>query len=487
MNKPEKLLKIKDAFNTARVLCCGDIMLDRFVYGTVNRISPEAPIPVLSIDRETNMLGGAGNVVRNVAALGGTPVLNTVVGDDPAGATIKELLKDGGVSSSDMITVRNRTTAIKTRYLAGNHQLLRADNEVLKNIEKATVKKVIASVKKAMKTCGSLVISDYGKGVLVPGVIAGIIDAAHRAGKPVIVDPKGSDYGRYQGADLVTPNKAELAEAVGHALNADCDIIDAARSLVMQYDLGAVLVTRSHEGMSLITSEGDVTHLSAEAREVFDVSGAGDTVVAAIATAMAAGATLIDAITISNICAGVVVGKSGTAACYASELSSAINHQSLSDTESKIHELEPLLNQVRQWRDAGITVGFTNGCFDLLHMGHISLLKQSAQACDRLIVGLNSDTSVTQLKGPDRPIQSEMARATILAALSDVAGVVIFDDETPFNLINAIKPDVLIKGADYKVEDVVGADIVQGWGGKVVLVDLIEGHSTTSMVARIAK
>ncbi len=487
MNQPDKLLKIKDAFNTARVLCCGDIMLDRYIYGTVNRISPEAPIPVLSIERESNMLGGAGNVVRNVAALGGLPILNTVIGDDPAGASIKALLSQDGVSSSDMITVRHRSTAIKTRYLAGNHQLLRADHEILANINNATIKKVISAVKKAMKTSGSVVISDYGKGVLVPDVIAGIIDAAHRAGKPVIVDPKGRDYGRYQGADLVTPNKAELAEAVGHALNADCDIIDAARSLVMQYDLGGVLVTRSHEGMTLVTAEGEVTHLSAEAREVFDVSGAGDTVVAAIATAMAAGANLIDAITIANICAGVVVGKAGTAACYGSEFSFAVNHQSTNAAEQKILDLDPLLHQVRQWRNTGKTIGFTNGCFDLLHMGHISLLKQAGQACDRLIVGLNSDVSVNQLKGPDRPIQNETARATILAALSDVAGVVIFDDATPFRLIDAIKPDVLVKGSDYTVDKVVGADIVLGWGGKVLLADIIDGHSTTGTISRMAK
>ncbi|MBT4889708.1 MAG: D-glycero-beta-D-manno-heptose-7-phosphate kinase [Rhodospirillales bacterium] len=487
MSEQDKLTSLTESFHKANVLCFGDIMLDRFVYGTVDRISPEAPIPVLSVEREANMVGGAGNVVRNVAALGGSPSLSTVIGDDSAGASIKKLLQDDKVATTNIITAKNRETAIKTRYLSGNHQLLRADRETLTNIDSATIKKIITTAKKAMKSCGSVVISDYGKGVLVPDVIEGIIDAAKASGKPVIIDPKGRDYWRYQGADLVTPNKAELAEAVGHTLHVESDIVDAAKSLVVQYDLGAVLVTRSHEGMTLVTAEGAVTHLPAEAREVFDVTGAGDTVVAAIATTLASGANMVDAATIANICAGIVVGKMGTAACYAADLSASIHHQSLSEAESKVLGLDQLRTRVRHWQSSGKKVGFTNGCFDLLHPGHISLLKQSRKACDCLIVGLNSDSSVRGLKGDDRPVQNEIARATIIASLADVAAVVLFSEDTPIKLIKALKPDVLIKGADYTIEQVVGADVVQGYGGKVVLANLKDGHSTTNTISKMGK
>lgn len=472
---------------SARVLCVGDVMLDRFVYGSVERISPEAPIPVLNIEREIGMLGGAGNVVRNVSALGGTAALTAVIGNDEAGAEIKSLLTEDKVGASAMITNKARATGIKTRYLAGTQQMLRTDHETAQPLDGAAAKKVVDAAKRAMKNCGAVVVSDYGKGVLVPDVIEAVIDAARAKGCPVVVDPKGREYWRYQGADLVTPNRAELAEAIGHPVTVESDIVDAAKSLVVEYDLRAVLVTRSQDGMTLVTADGAVTHLPAEAREVFDVSGAGDTVVATIATAMAAGAPMLDAAALANVAAGIVVGKVGTAAVYAGDLAAALHHQDVNDAESKVLNLDQVLERVQRWHRRGLKVGFTNGCFDLLHPGHVSLLSQARAACDRLIVGLNSDSSVKRLKGDDRPVQNETARSTVLASMESVDAVVMFDEDTPIKLIKAIKPDALIKGADYKVSQVVGANVVQKYGGKVVLANLEDGHSTTNTISKMEK
>ncbi len=486
-NTQTNLGDMVEDLKSAHVLCIGDIMLDSFVYGTVNRISPEAPIPILSVERETKMVGGAGNVVRNVAALGGIAHLSTVIGDDAAGETIKALLNADGVATPGIMTAKNRTTAIKTRFLAGNHQLLRTDQEILDPIDDATIEQIITKAKSAMESCGSVVISDYGKGVLLPKVIAGIIEAAKASHKPVIIDPKGTDFSRYRGADLVTPNTKELAEAVGRPLMSEDEIIKAAQELVSEHALGAVLVTRSHEGMSLIEAGGAIQHLSAQAREVYDVTGAGDTVVAAIATGLAAGNSLIDAATMANICAGIVVGKMGTAACYVADLNAAIHHQSLSEAESKVLGLDQLRARVSKWQAAGHKVGFTNGCFDLLHPGHISMIKQSRKACDRLVIGLNSDRSVRELKGEDRPIQNETARATILASLAHVDAVVIFSDRVPLKVIEAIKPDIYVKGADYTIEQLPEAEIVHGYGGKIILADLKEGQSTTNTISKLSK
>ncbi len=476
-----------EKLGTARVLCVGDVMLDRFVYGRVDRISPEAPIPVLQVEREIGMLGGAGNVVRNVSALGGASALAAVIGDDAAGAEIKALLTEDKVAKAAVITHPARATGIKTRYLAGTQQMLRADREVAQPIDGKVAQKVIDAAKKALKTCGAVVISDYGKGVLVPDVIEAVIDTARARGCPVIVDPKGREYWRYQGADLVTPNRAELAEAVGHPINVESDIVDAAKSLVVEYDLGGVLVTRSQDGMTLVTSDGHVTHLAAEAREVFDVSGAGDTVVATIATAMAAGAPLLDAAALANVAAGIVVAKVGTAAAYAGDIVAALHHQDARDAGARILNLNQVLERVQRWQRQGLKVGFTNGCFDLLHPGHVSLLAQAHAACDRLIVGLNSDASVARLKGEGRPVQNEPARLTVLASLETVDAVVLFSEDTPIKLIKAVKPDVLVKGADYSVAQVVGADVVKRYGGKVVLAKLEDGHSTTDTISRLSK
>jgi len=332
---------------------------------------------------------------------------------------------------------------------------------------------------------GVMVLSDYGKGVLTDTLTARLIALAQAHGVPVVVDPKGADYRRYRGASLVTPNRKELHEATALPTGSDAEVEAAARAVVEGCGIAGVLATRSQDGMTLLDATGAIHHLAAEAREVFDVSGAGDTVVATLAAALAAGLAVADAAALANVAAGIVVGKVGTAAVHAVELENALRHQDLEDAEAKILPLERAVERAEGWRRRGLSVGFTNGCFDLLHPGHLALLRQARAACDRLIVGLNSDSSVQRLKGPTRPVQSEAARSAVLASLSMVDGVVIFSDDTPLRLIETLRPDVLVKGADYTVETVVGADLVQGWGGKVVLATLEPGQSTTNTIRRM--
>jgi D-beta-D-heptose 7-phosphate kinase / D-beta-D-heptose 1-phosphate adenosyltransferase len=478
------LIPLLSAIAESRVLCVGDVMLDRFISGDVARISPEAPVPVLLISAETEMLGGVGNVVRNLAGLGSAAALVATVGDDGAGRIVGEQLADLGDIDPALVVDTARPTSIKTRYVAGNQQMLRADKEVTGSLAPDTAQGLTAAAMSGLNDCGALVLSDYGKGVLGGGRAQDLIAAAKGAGKPVIVDPKGDDYSIYAGADLITPNRKELSEASGFVVNSVGTAVEAATSLLKQFDFGAVLVTLSHEGMVLVTPETSL-HVPAEAREVFDVSGAGDTVVATLASALAAGAELPDAVKLANAAAGIVVGKVGTAAVYAAELVSALHHEEISRAEAKVLTLAEAKDRVEVWRRQGLKVGFTNGCFDLLHPGHVSLLDQSKAACERLIVGLNSDASTARLKGPERPVQSEAGRATVLASLVSVDLVVVFEEDTPLEVIKALRPDVLIKGADYAKADVVGAPEVESWGGRVHLADLQAGHSTTATIERL--
>ncbi|MDD9878196.1 MAG: D-glycero-beta-D-manno-heptose 1-phosphate adenylyltransferase [Magnetovibrio sp.] len=479
------LIAIVSNLAKARVLCVGDAMLDKFVSGAVERISPEAPVPVLRIDGETAMLGGAGNVARNVVALGAQVSLVATVGDDLAGEEVERLLLGLGRATPQLVIDAERPTAIKTRFVAGTQQMLRADWETTKPLAPGTGAALVGAVKERLADHDVLVLSDYGKGVLADGRAAELIAMARDAGKPVIVDPKGRDYGIYADADVITPNRRELAEASG-ATTGDVDAAArAAAGLRGDHGFGAVLATLSQDGM-VIVSEAGTEHLSAEAQEVFDVSGAGDTVVAALASGLGSGAALADSARLANVCAGIVVGKVGTAAAYMTEAIATLHHQDISRAEAKLMTASQAADRAEVWRRQGLKVGFTNGCFDLLHPGHISLLAQARGACDRLIVGLNSDASVARLKGDGRPVQNEAARATVLASLASVDLCVIFEDDTPLDLIGALKPDVLVKGADYALADVVGAEEVQSWGGRVVLADLEEGFSTTATIARLA-
>ncbi|MPY73222.1 MAG: D-glycero-beta-D-manno-heptose-7-phosphate kinase [Alphaproteobacteria bacterium] len=471
----------------ARVVCVGDLMLDRYIEGRVNRLSPEAPIPVLEVQREQAMLGGVGNVLRNLVALGVTAELVAAIGVDRAGRELAALLAQEPHLTPRLVSIPGRQTSVKTRFLAGNQQLLRADRETTDAIADADSRSLLADAAAALKQVpdAPLVLSDYGKGVIDDALAAALIDLARAADRPVVVDPKGRDYGKYRGATLLTPNRLELALATGMPTEKDDEVVAACRQLIAAHGIAAVLATRSERGMTLV--EGDaVHHLPARAREVFDVSGAGDTVVAIVAASIAAGAPLALAAKLANLGAGVVVGKVGTAVAHPAEILSALHESEFMDADAKVVTRQTMAERAQTWRRRGWRVGFTNGCFDLLHPGHVSLLQQARSACDRLVVGLNSDASVKRLKGAERPIQSETSRAAVLASLASVDLVVIFGEDDPLKLIDALRPDVLVKGADYSLSQVVGADEVQSWGGKVVLADILSGHSTSDTIRRMA-
>ena len=478
------------------VLVLGDIMLDRFVYGTVERISPEAPIPVLRIGQETAMLGGAGNVLRNLAALGARPHGIAVIGEDAAGTEVEELARlclQPVQGEIELIRMPARRTTIKDRFIAAGQQLLRVDRDPEAALDAATQDRVQAAALAAVARASAVILSDYGKGLLSEALVAAVVEAAAQRGCPVVVDPKGRDFARYRGAAWVTPNRRELQEASGLATGDDDAVAEAARKVIADSGVGAVLATRSEQGMTLVSGVtgvsgkggAEVCHLKAEAREVYDVSGAGDTVVAAFAAALGGGLDAVTAAQLANVAAAIVVGKLGTAVARPGEILHALHASELLAAEAKVVGLDGLVEQVARWRKAGLQVGFTNGCFDLLHPGHVSLLEQARAACDRLIVGLNSDASIRRLKGETRPVQGEAARAAVLASLASVSRVVVFGEDTPLTLIEALKPDVLVKGADYTVDQVVGADVVQAYGGKVVLAELSPGHSTTATIARL--
>lgn len=485
MSPDTKLTAHVDRFGSVRVLCVGDVMLDCFVYGHVDRISPEAPIPVLRVEREAAMLGGAGNVVRNIVGLGASVEFVSVVGSDSAGLEVTGLVGQLQGVEPHLLVERQRQTTIKRRFVAGSQQLLRADQETVAPLGEATVADVVRLVQAAVADCDVMVLSDYAKGVLTPRGLQAMIAAAQIAGKPVIVDPKGVDFSRYRGATLLKPNRRELAEATQMDVDSDAAVERAARKIITACGVEAVLCTRGVDGMTLVTSQ-DVHHLPAVAQEVFDVSGAGDTVVATLAVGIAAGLSWLDAARLANVAAGIVVGKVGTAVAYAADLVRALHSADAAARGNKIATRTEAVEAVARWRRQGLRVGFTNGCFDLLHPGHVSLIAQAKAACDRLIVGLNSDESVRRLKGKDRPIQGEAARASVLASLADVDLVVVFEEDTPLALIEALRPDVLVKGADYRLDQVVGADLVQSWGGRVLLAELMPGHSTTATIRRIA-
>jgi D-beta-D-heptose 7-phosphate kinase/D-beta-D-heptose 1-phosphate adenosyltransferase len=481
MTDRARLVPLVQSLAGARVAVAGDVMLDIYVGGTVDRISPEAPIPVLRVERETAMPGGAGNVARNVVALGAAARLIGAVGADDAARRLGELIAAEARLTGELVADPTRQTAIKTRYVGGNQQMLRADRETIAPLGADARQRLIAGVKAALADCAVLVLSDYGKGALQDGVAAALIAEAKAAKRAVVVDPKGRDWSPYAGADVVTPNRRELAEA------ADGTPVGAAKTLIARHQLGAVLATLGPDGMLLVRADGTSEHFRAEAREVFDVSGAGDTAVAALAALLATGAALADAALIANVAAGIVVGKAGTAVVHGDELSHALYHQDLMDAEAKVLTRTQALERVRAWRAAKLKIGFTNGCFDLLHPGHVALFAQARAACDKLIVGLNSDASVTRLKGEGRPVQAEAARAAVLASLAAVDAVVIFAEDTPLQLIEAFKPDLLVKGADYTRDKVVGAELVEKWGGRVLLAEIAPGHSTSATIAKMAR
>lgn len=468
-----------------RVLCVGDIMLDRFIYGHVERISPEAPIPVMRIEREEVTLGGSGNVVRNVVTLGGHVDVVGVIGHDQAGFDLSEQVSSMERVVSYLLTDNARPTTIKTRYVADGQQLLRADCEVSAALTPDMEDQILMRVRGAIEGCDVLILSDYAKGVLTARVTMEIIKLAVAKNKPVLVDPKGRDFSKYEGATLLTPNRKELHEATGLAIKNVGDAENAARKLIAAHGLGGVLAKLGGDGVCLVMKDKPAQHFHATAREVYDVSGAGDTVVATMALCLAGGLLPEDSAALANIAGSIVVGKIGTAAVTYQDMAKELQHDQSRISEEKVLTIGQASETAERWRKQGLKVGFTNGVFDLLHPGHLSLIRQARAACDKLIVGMNSDSSVKRLKGESRPVQSENARAAVLASLADVDEVVIFGEDTPIELIKAIRPAVLVKGADYTVDKVVGAELVQSWGGQVVLANLVDGQSTTATIARM--
>ncbi len=468
------------------VLCVGDLMLDEFVYGEVSRVSPEAPVPVIAAKRSDLGIGGAGNVARNVAALGARCICVGMVGKDAAATTLRSALDAEKRIEAHLVVDAERPTTRKIRFVSEHHSahLLRADWEQAEAAGADSEKALIAHALDALPGVGALVLSDYAKGVLTKRVIREVIDAARRLGKPIVVDPKGADFTIYRGATVITPNRQELAHAMRSRAASDAETVAAAEELRRQVDSQAVLVTRSEEGMTLVTAAAPV-HVPAYPVKVRDVSGAGDTVVAVLAVMLALGADFEAATRAANAAAAVVVGKRGTATVSAAELRARIlPAASLVREEKVVFDWSVLDDRVAEWRRQGLRIGFTNGCFDLLHPGHVKVLTDARAACDRLVVGLNSDASTRRLKGEGRPVQDEHARAGVLAALEAVDLVVIFDQDTPIELIRRVRPKVLVKGSDYRPEDVVGRELVEAEGGEVVLVDLVPGHSTTRLVDR---
>ena len=477
-----------DQFGRKRLLVVGDIMLDRFVYGIVSRISPEAPAPVINAAAPEEVVGGAGNVARNVAALGAACDIVAVVGRDDAARCIHKHLANYPGISPILIEASGRVTTIKTRFVAYLHNthLLRADTEETTPVGEKIEDAIIAAVRSRIDAVDAVVLSDYAKGVLTPNVVAAVIAAAQRARKSVIVDPKGLDYGRYRGATALTPNAGEVAQALGRPIRNDEKALTAAAvTLIECVGCDSMLVTRGDRGVLIVARDGKIASFDATAKRVIDVSGAGDTLVAGFALGIVSEAGLANAARLANAAAGIVVSKKGTSQVTADELRDVLLSRPHFMLREKIHDIGTIKDCIAAWRKEGLTVGFTNGCFDLLHPGHVQLLCEARSYCDRLVVGLNGDASVKRLKGPDRPIQPEAARSTVLAGLAFVDAVILFEQDTPLDLIGSIQPDVLVKGADYNIDQVVGRDLVESYGGKIVLVQLVPDTSTTLIVKRL--
>ena len=472
---------IIDRLAEVNVLVVGDVLLDRFIEGKVTRISREAPVPVLKFGAARAVMGGACNVAANILATGGTVTLVGLVGEDEAAAELAALFRGFARLSPWMIADAARSTTVKTRYLSGWQQLLCIDAEDSTPAPPAIRDRLVAAAVDVIGEAKVVVISDYGRGALDDDAIRTLIAAARKAGKPVVVDPRRADASVFAGATLVTPNLEEMEAFTGIRASSDEAAETACRRVLDTVAVDAVLVTRGAGGMTLMERGGGAIHVPAMTHQVFDVTGAGDTVVATIASALAAGAMLADAVRLANIAAGIAVSKSGTATVHPQELRQALGAARDGGVASRAEAAE----HVALWKSLGLKVGFTNGVFDLLHRGHLHSLEQAKRRVERLVVGVNSDASVKRLKGPERPVQDESARAAVLAALRSVDLVAVFEEDTPEELIRALKPDVIFKGADYAGKDVPGAAFVKSYGGAVELLPLLEGYSTTGTVAKV--
>ncbi len=477
------LILLLQSLQSARIAVVGDFMVDRYVWGDALRVSPEAPVPVVHAQREDHRLGGAGNVVANICELGAHAFCVGVVGDDEAGGEMVDGLKAMGADADGMVTDSSRPTIQKIRVMARNQQMLRVDRETPAAIEDKVAAQLLQQLKQS--EWQALVLSDYGKGTLPLPLMKDAIAEARRRGAPVLVDPKHRDFSRYQGATLITPNRAEAEAACGESL-ADMEAL-AVRGEALRKHAGidALLITLGDQGMYLLEEGNPGLHLPTAARQVYDVTGAGDTVIAMLAVALAGGADLPGAVRLSNVAAGLAVAKVGTTAVGRNELEHQLRTASSENKIIAVDDEASLQSALATLRREGRPVVFTNGCFDILHAGHVRYLREARQLGDAMVLGLNDDDSVRRLKGAERPINNQWDRAEVLAGLECVDLVVLFAEDTPENLIRNICPDVLVKGADYKDKGVVGAEFVQDSGGEVRLIDLVPGRSTSAIVERI--
>ncbi|MDR0665600.1 MAG: D-glycero-beta-D-manno-heptose-7-phosphate kinase [Helicobacteraceae bacterium] len=472
------MIELKNA--ATRALVIGDLMLDVYLWGKTSRVSPEAPVPVVDIERTSVALGGAGNVVSNLLALGAKTYVVGAIGDDQSGEQLKAILENDGADASAIVLQTGRKTARKTRVMAQRQQIVRFDNESKEPISVQSEESLKRAIETILPQIDVALLSDYGKGVLTDSLTQFTINTARALNKKILIDPKGMNYSKYKGATLITPNRKEASEALGRALPNLESVKEGAARLRRDLGLDYAIITLSEDGM--IVCGETCSHIPTRAREVFDVTGAGDTVLAALGFALGAGASIEDAAHFANTAAAVAVSKIGAATVTIDEALAYEYRHSVNQSQNKIVSLDIAASEAEKAKKSGRKVVFTNGCFDLLHRGHIEYLKKSRELGDLLIVGLNSDKSVGLIKGEGRPVVCEEDRAYMLAALAFVDFVTTFDEPTPIELIKAVKPDVLTKGADYKDKKVIGSEYAK----KTVFVDLVEGRSTTGVIAKIS-
>ena len=470
---------------STKALVVGDLMLDEYIWGAVDRISPEAPVQIVEVKRKELRLGGAGNVINNLLTLNCQVDVVSVVGDDDDGQFLLRRLAERGVHQHGVFSQLNRVTSRKTRVLASNQQIVRIDQETRAKISKESEERILSYVQDTASSLDVIFLSDYQKGVLTDHLLKEVIAIGRKANIPVLVDPKGDDYSKYQGATLLTPNRKEAQLATGISITDEATLLEAGRKLLADLELDAIVLTRSEEGMTVFSSDGEI-HLPTVAREIYDVSGAGDTVLSLFGLGMAQKLPLCCSAGLANLAAGIAVGKVGTSTVSAQEILATVSSQQ-HEADQKIRNAPLLKNILAGERQKGKTIVFTNGCFDLLHVGHVKYLQAARQLGDLLVLGLNSDTSIQRLKGPNRPLIGEEERAHILAALDCIDYVVVFDEDTPLELITALRPDILVKGGDYTPEGVVGKELVESYGGRVELINFVDGKSTTGIVEKILR
>ena len=504
----EKLSTMDDAeindlltskFPKARIMVIGDLMLDKYIFGSATRISPESPVPVLDVSHESYRLGGAANTAANLAGLGSSPFIAGLVGDDKNAQILREMLSPLAADLDGLIKDKDRPTTLKTRFLASHQQLLRTDKEDQSAIPVQHQEKILEYIHARADSTDVIILSDYNKGLFERDFALNIISFASKAGIPVLVDPKGEDYSRYQGADILTPNLTEIGRALGIPKPySDKEVIDAGAKISSEYNIQAVLATRSKDGMTLIPHRDNSyglehpLHYRSEVVDIYDVSGAGDTAIATLGACLASGIILSEAVRIANIAAGLIVQKTGTASIQINELKAALTG-SIENLNQRIYgsgSQDSARQLVEHWKAQGLKVGFTNGCFDILHSGHVAYLNETRRHCDRLVVGMNCDESVSRLKGQNRPVNPEEDRAAVLAGLKAVDMVVLFGDQDSegdkaIELIERLKPEIYFKGGDYAEDDIPEAPVVRGYGGEIFICKPSEGRSTTLTIEKM--